>query len=475
MRHRPEGSPWSRRDALLKLVRRRPLLTAGALWLLAAGLVRSGALDWLGGAGRLDRGAVVGSLLVHGLAALAVAAAVAAVRRGWKAAVVLLGTTAVTLAVAELGLRAVRPELAWEPFIGVPSRRYHHEAPAGQRLYHGAHFDDGVTVETNRDALRSPYRRDRFRRYTTRLAVLGDSFTFGVGVADDAAFPAVLERRLRASLERDDVAVLNAGMISYSPLLQTVVYPGKVRGYQPQVVLMLLDATDFGDDVRYQRRLRRDSDRVWFDVVDRRRPRPSGALMNVTLLPRRLAEYHLRYPWVELGRRLGFALANPPSPFDLHTMELRIGGVVEHNVFFIYRHPPELTRPYFERTLGYVEQVAAEVRADGGRFVLAVAPRFHHWDASECPDNWEAHRYALDEPYQHAYLDFFRDRAPALGFPVIDLLPAFLSSDRGPLVFARDPHWNVAGHELVGAFLSDRLLDLGVLDRDPMPAVPPGS
>lgn len=74
-----------------------------------------------------------------------------------------------------------------------------------------------------------------------RLLALGDSLTAGYGVAADAAFPAQLERALRA--EGYDVAVLNAGVSGDTTA------GGKARldwalADRPQVAIVELGAND---------------------------------------------------------------------------------------------------------------------------------------------------------------------------------------------------------------------------------------
>jgi hypothetical protein len=114
--------------------------------------------------------------------------------------------------------------------------------------------------------------------------------------------------------------------------------------------------------------------------------------------------------------------------------------------------------PFFERTLGYVEALAASVQRSGAEFVLVVAPRFHHWSANECPDNWESDKYALDEPYEYEYFRFFEQQRAAASFEIFNLLPAFQATSEFPLVFRDDPHWNEAGHGFVARTLAERLM-----------------
>ena len=114
-----------------------------------------------------------------------------------------------------------------------------------------------IFVQTNGDGLRTEYDRQRFQQAETRIACLGDSFTFGYGVQGKDSYPVRLQQALRSQLGQESVAVLNAGVVSYSPLLEDRLLRRVVSHYDPQLVLLMLDATDVGDDYQYEGELKR--------------------------------------------------------------------------------------------------------------------------------------------------------------------------------------------------------------------------
>jgi hypothetical protein len=299
-------------------------------------------------------------------------------------------------------------------------------------------------VKTNEDGLRSEYSRDEFLRHEHRIAILGDSFVFGLGVDQDAAFPKVMEVLLRERLQTPDVAVLNAGVNSYSPMLSRILFEGIVRHYRPTLVILVLDPGDIGDDARYAGEVKRNGTDEYFDIVGGGTPKYYGAVSEA-LQPylSALGDY-LKYP---------FRARRPPS-YDFYRFELTIAGVKEKNKYFIYRHPLDTTRPYFERSLRNIGRIASGAREMGGEFVLAVTPRFHHWSTRECPNNLEG-GYTRDDPYQYEYFRFFEENRPGVDYPIFNMLPAFESSEEFPLVFDDDPHWNERGHEFVAHVLVD--------------------
>jgi lysophospholipase L1-like esterase len=94
-----------------------------------------------------------------------------------------------------------------------------------------------------------------------RIAVLGDSFTFGFGVH----FEDVLTRQLEKLLEREARAerangprfeVLNFGMPAYSTHEERVLYERIVREYRPDLVLLVMcwnDDLSFAEELRLRR------------------------------------------------------------------------------------------------------------------------------------------------------------------------------------------------------------------------------
>lgn len=362
-----------------------------------------------------------------------------------------LASALLTLGAAEIALRLFHPP-ALRPVEKIPSPEYHHVHRPDSVMYQGSYQGKDIVVRTNEDGFRTGHSRESFRKHRRRIAVLGDSFTFGVGVAQEETFPHVLEEMLRG---KDDgsVAVLNAGAISWSPLIADRLYRGLLRAYRPTDVLYVLDATDIGDDLNYRKELVTERGQSLFNLAAR--PEPYyGAVAQVLLGSRRIART-LRAPASVLA---GEAAALDDGPgYDWYDFHLEVDGVVETNRFFIYRHPLEVTRPFFDATWESIVSLAEAVAADGAAFALVILPRFHHWNPEECPENWEAGEYALDAPWQEEMFRYFRERQATSEFPILDLLPAFRATNRFPLVFRIDPHLNAGGHAFVAELLAERL------------------
>src|SRR6185436_19517966 len=80
----------------------------------------------------------------------------------------------------------------------------------------------------------------------TRVLALGDSFTYGHGVQDDEAYPAVLERELRGSVP--GVRVLNAGVPGYSTDQSYTYFLRDGAALAPDLLLVGVHCSDISDN-----------------------------------------------------------------------------------------------------------------------------------------------------------------------------------------------------------------------------------
>ena len=432
-----------------------------ALTLLLPAAIALGLLDPLLPAGSASRTrALYAAALYLALAWLVTGGVLLAPRRRRGLLAAGLGILA-ALAAFELLARATELPLGLPRLgnLGMFSRALHHRYPARATVRLGDVEGRPMVLRTNEDGLRTVWDRASFRARRPRIAVLGDSFVFGMGVPQGTEFPVLLERRLRDEPGLGDLAVLNAGIVSYSPFLERWLFEDVVRHYAPDLVLCVVDVTDVGDDLRYEAESLAEGGRPSFSLptAEAERFRDRGPLWNLSA-PLRSA---LALPLESAARLLG--RGPEEGSYRYYSFDLELGGRRETNQYFLYRHPLELTRPYFERTLGNLVALADAVEASGAAFVAVVIPRFHHWNPAECPDNWEAGSYALDEPYQFEIFAFFEEARGRVDFPILDLLPAFRATDEFPLVLRADPHWNERGHAFVARTLAELLLESELL------------
>lgn len=158
--------------------------------------------------------------------------------RHLAARLVLLAVSAlVTLLIAELAVRIVRPQPA---FIVSPGL-YENDPPRGYRLTPGfrgrmtnrVEYDTEVAI--NREGLRGP-ELEPLAPGGVRVLVLGDSFALGVGAEQEESYPARLEEILRSRGVR--AQVLNAGVPGYSVPDAVTWFAAHGKALDPDVILL---------------------------------------------------------------------------------------------------------------------------------------------------------------------------------------------------------------------------------------------
>jgi hypothetical protein len=167
----------------------------------------------------------------------------------------------------------------------------------------------------------------------------------------------------------------------------------------------------------------------------------------------------LAYP-LELAKTYA-ARRGTDQRYNYYEFQVTVGGTLEVNRFFIYRHPLSQTRSFFDATLSNVDEIDSLAARIGANFALFVSPRFQHWNTKECPENWEQRDYALNEPYQYEYFRYFEESKRS--YPIISLLPDFKATDKYPLVFRGDPHWNATGNAFVAETVTKHIMQRQLL------------
>ena len=241
---------------------------------------------------------------------------------------------------------------------------------------------------------------------SVRLAAVGDSFTFGVGVDDGERFSEVIEAQLSG------VEFLNFGMNGFGTDQELEVLRHEVLDYRPDAVLCV---TYLGNDL--------------LDIthsVRHRWPKPRYELAGgaLTLIPPQ-AGFLVR---LRSATYFGEAIA---------LLRRRFG----HEVSQVQEPCEDPVALYF----ALVEEMQSATVATGSAFVVVLV---HEPDID--PDAAREVRAGLAER----------------GIQVIDLEPSFTAAmAEGENLFNPPPvaHWNVEGHRLVAKELEEGLRDLGLL------------
>ncbi|HXK22568.1 MAG TPA: SGNH/GDSL hydrolase family protein [Myxococcota bacterium] len=147
----------------------------------------------------------------------------------------------------ELALRIAVP--------GAPDLRALHLAepdkPWLYRLRPGAEAEldktGGIHYRVNADGFRGPRYAREHPDGAFRIAVLGDSLTFGFGVDEADVYTAQLESLVARSLAPRKVEVLNFGVGGYNAYNEAALYEGIAADYAPDLVLVQFCINDLND------------------------------------------------------------------------------------------------------------------------------------------------------------------------------------------------------------------------------------
>lgn len=390
-------------------------------------------------------------------------------RQGLALLLVVLVSVAVALAIAELALSYRVKPLATRGsrFIGDPIH-HHLLRPIWTGIVAGAE------VRTNSLGLRD-------REYPRvkppgvfRILMLGDSFTEGLGLRAEDSIPKQLEARLNGPSCRTGIEVINAGITSYSPILEYLLLQRVGLRLDPDLVVLDFDMSDVHDDFIRTGVARLDERGLPLAVPPDGR-REAALLLPPLAKPRALrfldplegfAARLLVYKELRrspLGRRLFGTLKLPPERLEA----LGLAGDIQYDILAITRdvETPK-TRAAWRLSERYIVGIRDLARAREIPLVLVVYPHAHQISATESPEGRRQvgigpGLFPSERPF-HAIEALGRREQ----IPVINLLGAFRGAEAtgGPLFRADDIHHTPRG----AAVFADGLLD-GLLERDLLP------
>ncbi len=327
-------------------------------------------------------------------------------RRAGLAVALSLVSLLVSLGLAELFLRSFAPVDYRAPVVvrqGDNWRRQVHRASAVPGLSYELVPDlDRPSargrVRTNAHGMRDRERTPTKPAGTVRIAVVGDSFTFGFGVDGDEAYPAVLERLLNPAVGPRRFEVLNFGVGGYSSRDEAVVVREKVVAFGPDLLLV---------------------------------------------------GYVLNDPEIDPVQPLHAAFARPAWWQHWHLLRLLARAVDSRRVADLgggnYTRALHKDARKWGSVEGAFTAMAATARDHGFATAVAIFPLMP-------ARNWKAYPYAD----LHAQV---RAMAEARGFLVIDLLAAWSGVEpREIWVSAQDRHPNARGHELAARAVYQSLI-----------------
>jgi len=320
-----------------------------------------------------------------------------------------------------------------------------------------------LVYRTNDLGLRGPLpRRPRPESVALRVAVIGDSFAFGQGVAREDSFPALLERLLAEPgkpAEVVNVSNIGIGAEAYWVLLRDV-----ALRFEPDTVVVNVFGNDASTAVKPswpRRLLARLSQRSHLATLARtfNRERARRRNRQVTGDP--------ELYWSRLVEDCAAHRGRPFCEEAVAAFRRRHGSRINNLAALCLREPDELRRwvdadaalPGWRTFERYIVAMAELCRERRIRFVVGIVP-----DAVQVEPAQLDLRRGLGVPYADSVLvepggfqTLVHDLCRRLGVECFDPLEAFRAEPEG-LYYPTDLHWTASGHrryaELLHRFLA---------------------
>ncbi|MFN0149084.1 MAG: GDSL-type esterase/lipase family protein [bacterium] len=381
-------------------------------------------------------------------------------RAAWIAsALLLVVTSAIIVAAAEIVLR------------GTYARRYRSYPPSTVSRMTTPEYD--VEIAINAQGFRDRDHAAQKPAGAVRVAVIGDSFTWGSGVEAGEIYTAQLESILREREGNASIEVFNFGVTWTGPVYYGRVLLGAAARYKPDVVVVAIYA---GNDVADALR-------------ETRQPRPRVAILAAL---RELRDARGSAKRAPRGAGFGWAAQGEENPATLPALE-RVGasaGVSAETVAARYHAIPESIRaaalayrvnPFnlaeavtdpesivenvllegaeMEEAWRATEEALAALERDierhGARMVIVAIPAApqvgrQYWWLERLGFRFDE-RLLTESPVQDRLARF----AAARGIPYVDLLPGMRGSSAPPLYFEQDGHWTAAGHAIAARAIAE--------------------
>jgi lysophospholipase L1-like esterase len=325
---------------------------------------------------------------------------------------------------------------------GVRSWTEHHAMKPGY---------DIAPTHTNSFGLRSPEVAVPKPAGTLRVLLLGDSFTLGFRVGDDEVFARVLERQLRTDYGFSSVEVVNAGVLSYCPLLEYLQYRNHLNILEPDLVVLNFDMSDVQDHMIYARDTKFSSTGVPLYVTEPSLRRSASVMPDL-----------LSFQWI--GRHLASATQR---------VESTVGGVpfardVDRYLWTLDGGPP-LDKEVAD-ALAPIGNLSTLLQHKQIPLVLATYPQPWQVSADATPLPPIRDQYGIGQHTVHLNDRPFRalERfATEHDLPFVNATTAFRqASEPASLFLGNDFHFSVRGHQLYATILAKFLTEHSLIRPD---------
>jgi len=286
--------------------------------------------------------------------------------------------------------------------------------------------------DINSDGLRSYRESTEFKSADFNIIFSGDSYTFGHLLPPQKSTPMQFEGVIQKQFPKNTIKVVNFGWSSSSPYLSLRLLRDKAKDYKPDLVIFILDITDFKDDYFYQHVIEKIGNYKF--IVEH---------PLLAHFPRKIAK-----------------------KFDDSThWQEKFLGYPDYSTYFVAHQPYEKSVPFFDSTYNNLVAMNNFVTHElGAKFIVFIPPRHWQYTDKESPKSWERHNYVPLGPYVLNNFIYFEQKSKEAPFPIISLLEDFKHTTIFPTTFERDSHWNPDGAKLAADLIFEHCQASGCFD-----------
>lgn len=355
-------------------------------------------------------------------------------------------STLLILGALELGVRYLHSNLGKYP----KKDPVLHHALVPNAVLERVKDEFAVTYRINSLGLRNEEFSPQKPQNTFRILMLGDSYTFGIGVELEQTFSKQLEKILNEGHPKRKIEVINAGVSSYSPIIEYLFLVTKGLSYQPDLVILNYDISDVQDDYKYGNIADFDASgkplkvnpievQYYFQEIKK------GIASDIPLLQKsQLRQFVMERVYQLMGKR--------DIPYYYETAKV-ISGNIEYDRDLPMRDNAGDWKKDFDRSARYLALIDDLLKEKGIGFALTSYP----YGTLISEREWKIGRRlrGFDEKiYTTKLFDYLQEFCAKRGIPFLNMMPAFQASKEFPLFYAYDGHFTPAGHAIAGRALA---------------------
>lgn len=371
----------------------------------------------------------------------------------------------VGVGILEIAVRLMEPREVMRYFYSEDDPILHHRfKPNATGWYKTNEFNTDYKI--NSLGLRDKEYSIEKPAHTFRILMLGDSFTEGDGVFSHETFSKRLEEKLQSLPSSMHYEVINAGVGSYSTLLEYLYLKNYGLQLNPDLVILNFDLSDVYDDYTYTALAQFDEHGVPLAV--RPAPEERGLLKGPVASIK---------DWFKNNMQLyNFIRIRITPQIELMKREEgNFNGDIRRDKYALLRESYVDNDSNWALTYKYLLLVRDLLKDRGVDFWFTVYP----YGLQVHPQEWKSGRaywqFKQDTVYSTWPQEKIERWATSKGIKAINLCPDFREQSKRvfPLFLDNNGHWVAAGHQVVADALYRNLLpylrDRGMITQHEAP------